>query len=560
MARLGNHLTLVSSGQIQEPLPKSRSRDRLVELFAPLDTLLSQGGDDRLAVSRATKLNMYGCSPRPRPAAIAFSSSTACSISERAYRHALRARERLIEEAATQGLFEAFETHIEHTRHSLRAYLGLETSGAEVVFSPSGTDSQLHALYFARLVLGGPLSSIIVGSDQTGSGTAFTSGALHFSSRTARGHAVLKGSNISGWSGDVRTREIPFITPQGAVRSEAEMDELVFAAVAAEIQNGRRVVLQAMSSSKFGWRAPSESCLAAIAQMWPQSVQIVIDACQMRTSRSRIQSYLKRGYLVLITGSKFFTGPPFSGALLVPKNISDRIAIRDSLPDGLFDYADRSDLPCRWSSARCDLDLEPNFGQWLRWEAALLEMRDYFALPQSYRQEVIAGVSEGIGRLFASFGDLMPYSPRKMAAAGDEEFSEPTIFPFLIERRGVNLDFAEMTGLYHALNRDVSKELRACVHGGADPIASRLCHIGQPARVVLPGGNSTAALRIAVGSRTLVEAWSPGENASTRAIQNILAQVSLVLQKIDLHLKAAGLAPATPMPNTLPSADAAHGF
>ena len=42
----------------------------------------------------------------------------------------------------------------------------------------------------------------------------------------------------------------------------------------------------------------------------------------MRLGRTRLQKYLDRGYLVLVTGSKFFTGPPFSGALLVPSALA----------------------------------------------------------------------------------------------------------------------------------------------------------------------------------------------------------------------------------------------
>jgi len=41
-----------------------------------------------------------------------------------------------------------------------------------VVFSPSGTDSQLQALLLVRAMLGPVLTTIIVAADQTGSGTA----------------------------------------------------------------------------------------------------------------------------------------------------------------------------------------------------------------------------------------------------------------------------------------------------------------------------------------------------------------------------------------------------
>jgi hypothetical protein len=38
-----------------------------------------------------------------------------------------------------------------------------------------------------------------------------------------------------------------------------------------------------------------------------------------------IQNYLNKGYIVTITGSKYFTGPPYAGALLLPKGVSNLI-------------------------------------------------------------------------------------------------------------------------------------------------------------------------------------------------------------------------------------------
>src|SRR6202035_6168835 len=98
-----------------------------------------------------------------------------------------------------------------------------------------------------------------------------------------------------------------------------------------------------MDSSKFGWRAPSDQCLDEIAARWPGQVQIVVDACQMRLGRARLRKYLDRGFLVLITGSKFFTGPPLSGALLVPEALWGRVAQMADVPVGLAGYTARGD-------------------------------------------------------------------------------------------------------------------------------------------------------------------------------------------------------------------------
>jgi hypothetical protein len=144
--------------------------DRLGELFAPLAHLLASGGDTRLALDPATRLNGYGCRPYPRPEAITFASSTATSISERAYRASEAAQAALIRAALRDGLEPAFDARVETLRNELRDVLELGDMGAEIVFSPSGTDSELHAVFVARSVLGTPIASIVVASDETGSG------------------------------------------------------------------------------------------------------------------------------------------------------------------------------------------------------------------------------------------------------------------------------------------------------------------------------------------------------------------------------------------------------
>src|ERR1700744_1530554 len=129
---------------------RSRSASAMAELFAPLDRLLTAGGDPRLTVHPASGLNEYGCQPFPCPDTLSFSSSTATSISQRAYDRAHEARDSLMRSAIAVGIEAAFDARIEAMREELKACLGLSPTRADVVFSPSGTDSQLQALFVTR--------------------------------------------------------------------------------------------------------------------------------------------------------------------------------------------------------------------------------------------------------------------------------------------------------------------------------------------------------------------------------------------------------------------------
>ena len=213
---------------------------------------------------------------------------------------------------------------MEAARDALRSHM--DVKDAEVVFSPSGTDTQLQALFLVKAILGTPLTTLVVGADQTGGGTAYTARGEHFADHTSLGMSVEKGAPISGLCEQVSTFGIPFCDQTGKLRSDAEMDAAVYAAVAAAAGRDEKILLQVMDASKLGWRGPSTACLDAVTAAWPGQISIVIDACQMRIGRLQLNDYLARGYLVMVTGSKFFTGPAFSGALLLPpKSLPPRL-------------------------------------------------------------------------------------------------------------------------------------------------------------------------------------------------------------------------------------------
>src|SRR6185437_14230818 len=92
----------------------------------PLERLLADGGDGRLNLDPASGLNIYGCRPAPRGEALAFSSSTASSISERGWRRASLVRHRL-----AQGV--NYDDLVAEARAELARHLGLAGTGTAIV-------------------------------------------------------------------------------------------------------------------------------------------------------------------------------------------------------------------------------------------------------------------------------------------------------------------------------------------------------------------------------------------------------------------------------------------
>jgi hypothetical protein len=510
---------------------QSGSASAMAELFAPLDRLLGGGGDPRLTIDPASGLNEYRCQPFPCPDTLSFSSSTATSISQRAYDRARDARESLMQSAIAVGIEAAFDARIEALRDELKACLGLSRTKADIVFSPSGTDSQLQALLLARALLGPALTTVVVAADQTGSGTVNTARGCHFSAATANGNQVRKGEPIAGLAHSVHSVALRLFDEEGRARPQSASDSLVLGAVERLVADGSKVLLQIMDSSKFGWRAPSDQCLGEIAARWPGRVQIVVDACQMRLGRTRLRSYLDRGYMVLITGSKFFTGPPFSGALLVPSALARELDAATDIAPGLLEYSSRSDWPGNWPNLRSQFPIRTNFGQWLRWEAALEEIAAYYRVPHEFRLKALTTFGKGVERIIAFSPSLCLLPPQQGldgANDDDEEMAQRTIFSFVVRHGNRNLALEDCRKVYRALARGAADSAPA-----DDPEnAAKPCLIGQPVALGCEA-NPAAALRISASARLVTEAWCSDEATARGNLQRALGHVGAAVAKIE---------------------------
>ncbi|HUI94290.1 MAG TPA: hypothetical protein VLX44_00930 [Xanthobacteraceae bacterium] len=512
---------------------------------AALAAALIAGGDARLALDPTSGLNPYGCRPLPRPDEISLSSSTASTISSRGFTAAQAAFARL-EEARERGTFASvFAETADELRAVLRRRLGLPD--AEIVLSPSGTDSALQALFLARGLLGKPVTSIVVAADESGNGVPAAASGRHFAVSASGGRAVAKGAPVTGLGCAAVT--IAARDGQGRARPPSEVDAEVLRAVEAAIRTGNGIVLHVMDHSKLGSRAPSLACLHEICAVAPADVQVVIDACQLRLSRARLRWYLDRGFLVLVTGSKFFTGPPLSGGLIVPEALWARAARIGEVPAGLADYAARDDWPSGFAGIRDRLPARHNIGQLLRWTAASEDIRAYSAVPELFRTVALAEFAAAAVRTIERFPEVALVAD-EVAAPADHaldggEFAARTIFPFTVTHAGRPLALAQARALHRALNLDLTRSGLP----GAPDTAAALCHIGQPVPVGDGTGGTTGALRISADARLVSDSWvGAGDLVSTGRLTRRLDQIATVFEKLRFllpHLdRLEGLGPS----------------
>ena len=536
--------------------------DRLVDAWAllgPTEWLMEQGGDARLATDPFTGLNGYGCSHRPRPWAVTFASSTASSSSERGYLGAEAARRRMIAASFTGCAGEAVTAEAERVRQALARHFLLPPQTA-VLLAASGTDAELIALALAAAAEDRPVTNILLAPEETGSGVPFAARGRHFAIDTALGGAVGKGDTVPGFRDDTTLVTVAVRQPDGVVRQAASVDAECAAAVTAAIAAGRRPILHILDVSKTGLRAPSMNCVSALTALYGSAMDVIVDACQTRLQPGTVRDYIGRGWIVQITGSKFFTGPPFSGALLAPASVAARLAA-SPIPAGLALYSGRPEWPCAQQGLGSLLPTG-NHGLITRWQAALAEMHAFADVPAARRRAVLHRFVGHVDRCISETAGLVAVNHQPPGEDPVEWDATETIRCFAIRRVAIAtsqqtppeladdyLDLAVARKIYVWLNADLWPALEDAADATDQTVLRRRCHVGQPVAVAIHG-KPAAALRVSAGARLVSGEPSLKHLDPDERLERELSDVTMLFRKISLILMHFDrLAATSPLPS-----------
>ncbi|MCE0484859.1 MAG: hypothetical protein LV479_11555 [Methylacidiphilales bacterium] len=524
--------------------PAEGDRNLLI-LACPVEHFLILGGDNRLALDSTTLLNGYGCRPFPRPEAVTFASSTATSISKHAFDIVEERRQVLIADAIRNGTPAAAKKLGDEVRLGIGERLGVKPGMAQVMISSSGTDTFLVNQGLIRLISDSPLVSLMVGADESGSGVPLAAQERHFAVTAAFGIEVEKGQPLGGCANDGSFIEVLLHDLNGATLPAKSVDQSVCKLVEDNLSTGAQVVIHAMNHSKLGRMGPSASLLLKLKKRYGDRLHVVVDACQMRLDLDELREYLKYGFLVIITGSKFFTGPPLSGAVLVPRQIMTRVpAATRTFPESFNAYCTSYDLPSDLRKILARPGKHFNLGSYFRWIAALAEMKRYFRVPFRVRKQTLDDVCRRFEEcLLARSCIEMQYeiNKRKNRKNPGELSGRRMIFPFFLKYlRGRQKQLCsenQVRTIYSLLNQDCSGQFIS-ENAREYRLLAQRCHIGQPVLTRHCSGQMSAVLRVSVGARVISESWS---KSSGRIMPDLINdevwQVSVVLDKIELLLR-----------------------
>ena len=463
-------------------------------------TRLASGGDDRITVDAGTGRNAYGTWLLPRPGIVQFASSTASTIGKRGCQaveqigQSLGQRDRWTDSgiAALCG----------SVRSRLQAMFGIE--GSAVVLAASGTDAELLALWTVMRLGDAPVTNLVMAPGETGSGVMDACTGRHFRSRTCLGIEVGKGERLAGWEdADIETAAVNIRLPDGRVRSRESLEDDVESIALDALRRGRTVVLHVLDTSKTGLRISTRVAARRLMKRAPGRVHVVVDACQLRCTPGEVRADLRDGFSVIVTGSKFAGGPPFSGALLLPPALVDASLDASPLPEGLSAYTAAHDWPRLLRGSLGNGLRRHNEGPALRWVAALAEFGAF--------GQIEPAVVEEIGKRFEADVrqrvDALPFVAPLFADADAVPRARSIVPLVALDTGGTPLSAAQASDLHRALRTGLGE-------GG---VMQREIAVGQP----VAAGERTAlrvcidASRIAdiavplAAGRTMDEAFAP---------------------------------------------------
>jgi hypothetical protein len=352
-----------------------------IERYAFSVDLMLAGGDSRILIEESTGLNRYGTSISP-VLNLPYGSCTANNISNTAFAHVRSVVSQLNNlKDDNKSLKYIKSSIIKNNVECIKTLYDLKDD-VELAISPSGTDLEYLGLKLASSFSKSGVHNILMAPDEIGSGSLYAAKGLYFSNTTPNGDNVEIGQPIKGLysvNNTISTIDI---------RSGCKIieQEVVYGSSRKEINialsRNQVPLLHIVHGTKSGLVSLSMDLLKCLVAEYGSKLKIIIDACQGRIGTYEIHQYLQLSSLIMITGSKFFSGPPYSAAMIIPKKFYTNSLKQGVDNIGLEGFFSDFDLPEAFINSENYTSVNKiNLGTHLRWTAACVEIKSYLHVP-----------------------------------------------------------------------------------------------------------------------------------------------------------------------------------
>eukprot|EP01038_Epipyxis_sp_PR26KG_P008732 gene8732-11798_t len=365
--------------------------------FEEIQQALASGGDDRLVLNKVTLLNKYLSSTAPVEGLIRRGSCTCSTIDQSSFNIAIDLMNKLSKENDMNG---AVESQNQLIIQRLSKVIDVDSQSRIVLF-PSGSDAEYMPLFVALIRSFNrnnmnknniKVYNYVLASGEVGSGTPNAATGQHFSNVSPRGqdrnikpNEYLKGIE-SNWIETIQYK------PRNSVGDVSFEEDIIINNIRGCLNGniGAVAILHVIIGTKTGLVYPSKQTIDLLTQEFNDQIIIAIDACQLRCQLSYVKQYVDQGFITLITSSKFFTGPPFSGGVILPFRFAEEIESHlkicegnEIIPAGITEYLTSYDIPPTMPHLKefISKDSWVNYGLTLRWTCGLSVMEEYSKLP-----------------------------------------------------------------------------------------------------------------------------------------------------------------------------------
>ncbi len=347
---------------------------------------------------------------------------------------------------------------------------------------------------------------------------------MYFSTVTPSGEKVRSGQILDGFGNNVKVIALSQ-RHQLTGRQRHDQDNWIQQVEKSLSDKATTVLLHIVDSYKLGRRMDVIDQVERLKTRSQGRLLVTIDSCQSRTDIYRTRHYLQLGYMVMITGSKFEEGPPFSGAVIVPPQLTESLEAKnfiDFLP-GIAKFITRYDISGDMDKIRPYLPGWMNWGLMLRWTCAVTNWEKYRSIENGTRNKLIQNWVDRILDLIEQHSELQVFDGGEIqpGAVGDRN----TIISIKLLSNGKPLALKALKQIYYWLYEDMRCRLQGNIALSQEEksVSQRPFLIGQPVDM----GNF-AVLRIALGTNLVLSMGIHGLEKTLADDEALLLKLSLL--------------------------------